>query len=445
MSATLATGTALLVTSERQPDLLRRALLEASYRTVVVVGTVAEASSRLSREDAHFDLVVYDLGPSGREPIAELPRLARRTQATPFVVIANEDHLGAALCAGATEVVARPIRTRELIARLRWLRVERERELRQVTRERKQSDAIRQLQDTNRELERLVCIDALTGLANRRHALALLDAECKRSLRDHVPLSVAMIDVDGLHSFNDRNGYPAGDRCLQRVASSIAHCLRRPGDFVGRYGGEELVAVLPNTAATGVANVAARMRETVEQLAIPHLSSPCSLVVTISVGFASQTRVISTAELLVAAADAALLRAKQSGRNCVVGNAEPTVTQTNGDRWKRFPPVIADPWFADRIPAFLVGARERAELVVEAAHQGSTDGAAMLARHLKVGAVECGLDALQRMAVELENAARIQDATTIARLVDAVLDFVDHVQVVYRRPIESAQAEPSSS
>src|SRR5213078_4081981 len=127
---------------------------------------------------------------------------------------------------------------------------------RRVTRDRKISDALVALKREKEDLERLVCVDALTGIANRRHALALLEAEWRRSSREHQPLGLVMIDLDCYHAYNEQYGHLGGDACLQRVCEAMVKCLRRPSDFLGRYGGEEFMAVLPNTDSVGAKIVA---------------------------------------------------------------------------------------------------------------------------------------------------------------------------------------------
>src|SRR5207249_4541257 len=103
-----------------------------------------------------------------------------------------------------------------------------------------------------------------------------------------------------------------GDSCLNRVSEAMVLCLRRPSDFIGRYGGEEFIAVLPNTNAAGARIVAERLRASVEALAIPHaMTAGASHVVTVSAGFATIAgRGRATVDALIGAADAALLRAK---------------------------------------------------------------------------------------------------------------------------------------
>jgi diguanylate cyclase (GGDEF)-like protein len=422
--------TALLITSDSHAEALRRTLAEGGHRAVVAVATADDAIAQLTRDERIIELVLFDLCPNERDQLLAIPRLVRCARGAPVVVIANEEALSVAWAAGAAEGVARPVRHVELAARLRRLRRARERDTKSGQRERKLSDAVERLESANRELESRVCIDALTGVANRRQALVLLEAECRRSLREGSPLAIVTSDVDTFHTFNERYGEPAGDRCLQRVTRALVDCLRRPSDFLGRYGGDELLAVLPNTNASGAAVLAHRMREVVQDLAIPHATSPFARVVTISLGFASLTRTACNAELLVSVADAALLRAKAAGRNRVAGSGAPILDLRQPlDRWKRFTPLgtpVADP-----IPAFLTTIRARAKSVARAAHHGSLDGASALAHTLKAAAIERGLEPLAPIARDLEQAARLADASTIEQLANEVAGYIERIQVAY--------------
>jgi two-component system chemotaxis family response regulator WspR len=428
---------ALLVTCDLlQADVLGRALVEAGCPEIASAASIEDALALTKREA--FRLAVVDLGPDDAAQLARIPKLVRKLRGTPLVVIASPECLDAALAAGATDGLTRPVHPGELVARLRGALRRGASDARRTSRLRKLTESLDRLRSTNHELERLVCVDALTGIANRRHALALLDAEHKRALRDHAELSVIMVDLDCFHSYNERYGHPGGDRCLQRVADAMVLCLRRPSDFLGRYGGEELIAVLPNTNGDGAALVAERLRAAVEALKIPHVTSACGRVVTISVGFASFSEP-ATVEQLVAAADSALLRAKTTGRNRVCGHVAPSAAAAQpAQRWTRFAPVIADPWYADRIPDFLAAARDDARFVAANARDGNLDGAALIARRLKASAIEHGFDQLRRLAGDLVRSVRAGDSLPIADRADEIVQYVDHVQVVYRRPASNA-------
>ncbi|KAB0265608.1 sensor domain-containing diguanylate cyclase [Microvirga brassicacearum] len=171
------------------------------------------------------------------------------------------------------------------------------------------------------ELSILAATDGLTGLANRRTFDSHLESEWLRAAREDTPLSLLLIDIDCFKAFNDAYGHQAGDHCLCSVAHVLKNAVRRPGDLVARYGGEEIVVLLPVTSAKGAARVAELIRSGVETLGMPHKHGTSAGVVTISIGTATlfpASEAISTGPKdLVAMADRALYDAKLDGRNRV--------------------------------------------------------------------------------------------------------------------------------
>jgi diguanylate cyclase (GGDEF)-like protein len=193
-----------------------------------------------------------------------------------------------------------------LIAQLR----QSERTLEQRVRER-----TKQLQVSNQKLRVLSTTDGLTGIFNRRHFDAVLQAECHRAQRSGQALTVAMLDIDWFKHYNDHYGHPAGDACLKQVADLLVSCMGRAGDTVARYGGEEFAFIAPNTDAQAAVRMARRLCEAVRQMGWAHAGSPRGLV-TVSMGVV--TCVPTTPlrpEHLLRAADQALYRAKQQGRD----------------------------------------------------------------------------------------------------------------------------------
>jgi diguanylate cyclase (GGDEF)-like protein len=173
-----------------------------------------------------------------------------------------------------------------------------------------------QLERANTTLTRLAAEDPLTGVANRRVFDQRLDEEWRRAQRAQGSLAVLMIDVDEFKAFNDRNGHAAGDRCLVEVATALASNLRRAGDLLSRYGGEEFAAILPETTVAAASRIAEVLRCAVEALREPHGGSPVAPHVTVSIGAAAVYPAAGgDAAALVAAADAALYQAKAAGRN----------------------------------------------------------------------------------------------------------------------------------
>lgn len=176
------------------------------------------------------------------------------------------------------------------------------------------------LEVKNRELNELVSIDGLTGIANRRFFDLVLQREWDRHKRDKSALSVLMLDVDFFKRYNDRYGHQAGDECLRTVAQALEASIHRDIDLVARYGGEEFAAIL-NCDAHGAYVVAERMRLAVSSLALPHEDSTIGTTVSISIGLAStSTSNIVSKEQLIQLADVALYESKSHGRNMVSPN-----------------------------------------------------------------------------------------------------------------------------
>jgi diguanylate cyclase (GGDEF)-like protein len=171
----------------------------------------------------------------------------------------------------------------------------------------------------NEELSVLSHTDALTGLANRRAFDMRLAEEVSRALRHDMPLSLLLVDVDHFKPYNDRYGHPAGDECLRRLATLLRDSAGRPTDLVARLGGEEFALLLPHQTAPGALALARHCVQAVAQAGIVHETSPAAAFVTVSVGVAELHGCAARdSAALLAAADGALYRAKQDGRNRAV-------------------------------------------------------------------------------------------------------------------------------
>ena len=167
-------------------------------------------------------------------------------------------------------------------------------------------------------LENLVMQDPLTEVPNRRKFKEVLAAEKSRCKRSNHQISVLMIDIDFFKGFNDRFGHQAGDKALRKVAQTVSEALRRPEDFMARFGGEEFVVVLPSTNREGAERVAEKIQSAIHQTCIPYPGSPLSDRITLSIGistFSPQTDLHIDSGLF--SADQALYQAKRNGRNCI--------------------------------------------------------------------------------------------------------------------------------
>ncbi|MEJ5999918.1 diguanylate cyclase domain-containing protein [Paucibacter soli] len=164
-------------------------------------------------------------------------------------------------------------------------------------------------------LRQLAYLDGLTGVYNRRHFDTLLPIEYQRCSRSGGSLAVLLVDVDYFKRYNDCYGHLAGDDCLRRVAQTLAKTLRRPGDLLCRYGGEEFVCLLPDTDLAGALTVAEQLVSQVRALALPHAQSELGQTVSVSVGGAAgHPQPGGEPALLLSVADQQLYAAKQGGR-----------------------------------------------------------------------------------------------------------------------------------
>ncbi|MHB8950823.1 MAG: GGDEF domain-containing protein, partial [Rhodoferax sp.] len=176
--------------------------------------------------------------------------------------------------------------------------------------------ALDNLSTANAALQALNLTDGLTGIKNRKYFDVHLANEVKRASRSHLPLSLLMIDIDHFKQVNDQYGHLAGDACLRALATTMPGCLLRPGDDVVRYGGEEFAVILPQTDKAGAVSLANKICKTVAALHFEFEGQ--TIPITVSIGcHATRPAIDCTAESLIAAADAALYRAKHNGRNRV--------------------------------------------------------------------------------------------------------------------------------
>lgn len=214
---------------------------------------------------------------------------------------------------GADDYICKPFDERELLARVtNMVRIKQMHDDVTAARER---------------LERLAIRDELTGLYNYRYLQSRLSEEFKRAERYREPLSCAMLDIDHFKTFNDRFGHDVGDRVLATVAQRLVEAVREV-DVVARYGGEEFLLVLPSTHLAGALTVADRVWRTIG-------TQPFSIGegreerITASIGVALYpSRGVGSRDALLKAADRALYRAKDDGRNRICVFQDPAYIYT---------------------------------------------------------------------------------------------------------------------
>lgn len=173
-----------------------------------------------------------------------------------------------------------------------------------------------------RRAEELSVTDDLTSLYNSRYLTQVLRRETKRASRSGRPLSLLFLDLDGFKSVNDRHGHLCGSRALVEAAAVIRRCARET-DVVARFGGDEFAVVLPDTGSEGAVAVAERVRERIAAHTFLKASDGLDIRLTASVGVATLPDVAASAEELIKAADTAMYRVKDRGKNGVVLAMEP--------------------------------------------------------------------------------------------------------------------------
>ncbi len=223
---------------------------------------------------------------------------------TPFIFLTAEtdlDRTARLLDGGAWDAIAKPFHPADLVARLKLhLKVKRLQD---------------ELISKNEALQRMSSLDALTGLRTRRYGFDVLKVEFLRAKRYGTPFSLVMADLDHFKQLNDSYGHPGGDAVLRGVSSLLLEAMRRT-DVAARYGGEELMVLLPHSNLDGAIAMSERWRARIEQ-SVFEMPDGRSAKVTVSIGAAAFDSAFESVEELIGAADAALYLAKTNGRNRV--------------------------------------------------------------------------------------------------------------------------------
>ncbi len=259
-----------------------------------------------------LDILMPDM--NGYE-VCEKLKASKKTRDIPIIFISALDEVVdkvRAFSLGGVDYITKPFHTEEVLARIQThLTIRYLQKKLQVQKE--------ALYKANLELQRLVNLDGLTQVANRRRLDHYLKQEWQRAIREQIPLSFLLCDIDYFKFYNDSCGHPAGDECLQRVAFVIKEVIKRPSDLVARYGGEEFAVVLPHTPIEGAKELAYCIQKDLQALKLVHPHSAVSEYVTLSIGIASTIPIAqSSVNSLVERADNALYQAKRQGRNFIV-------------------------------------------------------------------------------------------------------------------------------
>jgi two-component system cell cycle response regulator len=265
-----------------------------------------QALFRATDQQPDLVLVSTDLeGFDGLRLCSQL-RSLDRTRHIAVLIIADPEDTGRILRGldlGVNDYIVRPIDRNELLARVRT----------QIRRKRF-ADRLRETVHASIEL---AIVDSLTGLHNRRYLDTHFGHFVDESLNRGRPLSVLVLDVDRFKAVNDTYGHDAGDDVLREFARRVRHSLRGL-DLVARFGGEEIVVLMPDTPLDTARLAAERIRRRIEDEPFAVRGGARSLSITVSVGVSAVSSLEDTPDTLLRRADRALYRAKAEGRNRVI-------------------------------------------------------------------------------------------------------------------------------
>jgi two-component system cell cycle response regulator len=273
------------------------------------VERVSDGQSALARaRQGGVDLIIVGVeidGEDGLRLCSQLRSQEESRHVPQLMVLEDSDlpRLAKGLDLGVSDYIVKPLDKGELIARVRT----------QVRRRRYHDRLRTRIQKS----VSMAFTDPLTGLFNRRYLTTHLDRKLLDIASNGKPVSVAIFDVDHFKPVNDTHGHGAGDEVLKLLATVATNNLRSI-DLVARYGGEEFVIVMPETTEAQAAKIMDRLRKRVAQTDFPIDDSDTCLSITISIGVACTANPDDMAEDVLEAADKALYRAKNSGRNCCV-------------------------------------------------------------------------------------------------------------------------------
>ena len=274
------------------------------------ISKMEEIEPLLERERIHVIMMSLNMQSEDGLRICANLKANEATRYVPIVVYADESELSKiakALDIGANDYIFKPVDPHELQARLRT-----------QIRHKRTYDRLRLSYEKNMTM---AITDSLTGVHNRHYLEKNMPRLFERSKTNNKAISVAMLDIDFFKKINDSYGHHVGDQVLQELVRRLNACIRF-FDIVVRMGGEEFALIMPETPYAAALNAGERLRAAVANTPFSIQDPKLELSVTMSVGVAGSDDGQETAEIMLRKADAALYKAKETGRNKVVGEKE---------------------------------------------------------------------------------------------------------------------------
>ena len=303
-------------------------ILSSNGINILKASSGNEALNLMLEKDIAIVLLDVQMPDMNGFEVAEIMRSYEKTRNIPIIFITGinkeEDYIFRGYECGAVDYIYKPIKNEILKSKVKvFINLHNQRQV--ITNQnfmlKDQIDELnktkKKLEEANERLWEMANLDGLTMIPNRRSFDIKLSEEFKRMKRDRKPLSLMMIDIDYFKKYNDHYGHIKGDDVLKDVANMLDKAVKRPGDFVARYGSEEFVVLLPDTILEGAKFLSIRIMQELQAMKIEHNKSEMSKYLTVSIGISvlgSDDRK-TTPQQLVNKADIALYIAKNKGRN----------------------------------------------------------------------------------------------------------------------------------
>ena len=291
--------TLLIVDDDRENINFLAEILKANFK--IRVATSGEKALEISFSDSPPDLILLDIMMPEIDGYEVCKRLKASflTKSIPVIFITgktNEEDESYSFSLGAVDYIAKPFSPIIVKARI---------------------NIHAELKRYRDYLEYISYRDGLTGIPNRRKFDEQFELMWNIAKRDHIPISIIMIDIDNFKLYNDDYGHQVGDECLIQIAQGLSEVIVRKTDLIARYGGEEFVCILPNTDETAAFLIAENLRNKIIKLQIPHMKGRDGNILTISLGVATSIPKIKDLDYseLIKDADHALYNSKKNGRN----------------------------------------------------------------------------------------------------------------------------------
>ena len=294
-----------------EDDPVSRRILEKNIKDwgyeVIIADNGQDAWKALQKEEIRMAIFDWMMPKIDGLQLCQKVRLQKKDTYTYIILLTSRDQqedIVEGLSSGADDYIVKPFNTLELKARLQTGK--------------RIIDLQNQLLQSKKQLEQLATRDSLTKLWNRASIIKHLEDELNRGSREKKPVGSILVDIDYFKKINDTYGHYIGDEVLVEVASRMRKHIRSY-DKIGRYGGDELLVVLPNCGLPVVKEIGERIREVVCTKKIKTEIGPIGVTLSLG-GISSEEQSTISAEGLIKASDHALYQAKRNGRNCIVIN-----------------------------------------------------------------------------------------------------------------------------